>query len=395
MAEKKKILFVMSSMDSGGAERALLNLLEELPKYRYEITLLLLNPSGLFMGQIPQWVRTLDTPPLVADCFSSARDKRPGLKHLTADIISTICSQDPEARRGFRWKYFYSHWIGPIGGDYDTAVAFINGQVLYFVDEKVSAKRKIVFYHGDYISAHYSMDYEEPHLANMDGIYSISEKCVDMLRQLFPQFVRKIAYLPNISSVSAIKRCALEMEPVEYRGYRMKILTVARLTPEKGVDIAVRAAAVLKQRGIDFCWFELGKAGSAETNQIKNLIERLNVSDCFKLLGARSNPYPYIKQCDIVVQPSRHEGKSVFLDEAKILEKPIVATSYPTVQDQLNAGEGIIVEMDPTNLADGIQRLIEKPEERRRLSENLALLSHDNRGAMDAYCSAIEGDSAR
>ena len=96
---RRKIIFVMSSMDNGGAERALLNLLEELPRERYDVSLLLLNPSGLFMDQIPNYVHLVDTPKIVADCFSSARQGRHSVRHVLADVLSTIYSRDPETRR--------------------------------------------------------------------------------------------------------------------------------------------------------------------------------------------------------------------------------------------------------------------------------------------------------
>ncbi len=388
---KRKIIFVMSSMDNGGAERALLNLLEELPRERYDVSLLLLNPSGLFMDQIPNYVHLVDTPKIVADCFSSARQGRHSVRHVLADVLSTMYSRDPETRRGFRWVRFYSRWISPVPGSYDTAISFINGQVLYFVDEKIRAKRKIVFYHGDYRAAHYSKKYEEPHLRHMDGIYGVSEGVISMVKEFFPNLAEKIAVLPNITSPATIRRRAREFEPSEYEGMQMKVLTVARLTPEKGVDIAVRAAAELKKRGVYFTWFEIGKAPSSETKAIQNLISKLDVGDCFRLLGAKSNPYPYIQCCDIIVQPSRHEGKSVVLDEAKILGRPIVATAYPTVRDQIHDGEGIVVDINPIALADGVEGLIESPGERRILSEKVAGFVYDNRQLVSSYCSAIDG----
>jgi glycosyltransferase involved in cell wall biosynthesis len=392
-ATKHKIIFVMSSMDNGGAERALLNLMEELPRERYSVNLLLLNPSGLFMNQIPDYVNLLETPRAIADCFSSARQKRPSVRHAIADLFSIIHSRDPETRRGYRWKHFYSHWIEEIPGNFDTAISFINGQVLYFVDEKIQARRKIVFYHGDYKSAHYSKEYEEPHLQHMDGIYGVSEGVVSMLEDIFPELSDRMSVLPNITSPATIQRRACEFEPQEYDETAPRILTVARLTPEKGVDIAVKAAAELKRRGVSFIWFEIGKAPTSDVKAIEKIISELEVGDCFKLLGAKSNPYPYIAHCDIVVQPSRHEGKSVVLDEAKILGRPIVVTSYPTARDQIHDGEGIIVDIDPIALADGIEGLIESPERRKALSERVGELTYDNKALISLYCSKIDGDN--
>ena len=75
-------------------------------------------------------------------------------------------------------------------------------------------------------------------------------------------------------------------------------------------------------------------------------------------IGSRENPYPYIKNSDVIIQSSRFEGKSIVLDEAKILSKPIVATNYTTVRDQLKNEEGVICEMTPLDLAEKIMFML-------------------------------------
>lgn len=390
---KRKIIFVMSSMDNGGAERALLNLLEELPEDRYEINLLLLNPTGLFMGQIPEKVNVLQTPEKVRDCFTSVRGRKAGAWRVTADIVSMVVSRDEETRRGFRWKHFFSPAIDKIPGHYDTAISFINGQVLYFVNEKVNADRKIVFYHGDYRSAHYSEKYERPCLERMNGIYAVSDKCIDIVRSVFPEMARKMKSLPNIVSSEVIRRRASEFMPAEYDAGALRILTVARITHEKGVDTAIRAAAELKQRGCSFHWYEMGKGlpGDSEQAACEKLVDELGVADVFTFLGARENPYPYIANCDIVVQPSRFEGKSVALDEAKILARPIVATAYPTVHDQLGDCEGVVAGTDAVSLADGVQELLENPSRRESVTSYLSSRDYGNSEYVTQYMCAIEG----
>lgn len=388
---KQKILFVMSSMDNGGAERALLNLLEELSSEEFDIDLLLLNPSGLFMNQIPSKVRVLDTPDVVKDCFTSIRGRRAGLWRISADVVSSLVSKDEESRRGFRWHHFYAREIGMVPYRYDTAISFINGQVLYFVDEKVQADKKIVFYHGDYVSAHYSSHYEYRHLQNMDDIFAISKECLSILKSVFPSMSDKMHYLPNIVSPKTIRARATDYYPKEYQSRNNIFLTVARVTHEKGVDIAIRAAHELKRRGISFVWFELGKgvAGDSEFNRCRKLIDELDVGDVFKLLGPKENPYPYIANCDIVIQPSRFEGKSVVLDEAKILAKPIVATAYPTVADQISDSDGIIVEIDPVALADGIESLIKDDELKAKLTRHLIEEEPSSPSCIDGYRKAL------
>ena len=273
------------------------------------------------------------------------------------------------------------------------AVSFINGQVLYFVDEKIEADRKIVFYHGDYRSARYSEKYERPCLERMDGIYAVSDKCIDIVRSVFPEMAYKMKSLPNIVSSEVVRRRASEFIPPEYDADAPRILTVARITHEKGVDTAIRAAAELKQRGCSFHWYEMGKGLPGDTEQAacEKLVEELGVADVFTFLGARENPYPYIANCDIVVQPSRFEGKSVALDEAKILARPIVATEYPTVHDQLGDREGVIAGTDATSLADGVQEMLENPSRRESVASYLSSRDYGNSEYVTQYMYAIEG----
>lgn len=390
---KKRVLFVMSSMDNGGAERALLNLLEALPSERYDIDLMLLNPSGLFMQQIPEKVNLLDTPPVMEECFTSIRGRRAKTWRIIADIISVLVSRDEETRRGFRWEHFFAPRIKSLPEHYDTAISFINGQVLYFVADKVSAGRKVVFYHGDYRSARYSESYERPRLEKMDGIYAVSEKCLGIVSSVFPDLSDRMGCLPNIVSSGAVRARASAFVPREYDQTKPVILTVARITHEKGVDLAIKASAELKSRGCVFHWYEIGKglSGDSEVEKCEKLIEDLGVSDVFTLLGAKVNPYPYIANCDIVVQPSRFEGKSVALDEAKILGRPIVATSYPTISDQLKEDEGVVVEINSSAIADGVEMLINDEAKRVEISNHLMSNNYGNSECIAAYYEAIDG----
>ena len=139
---------------------------------------------------------------------------------------------------------------------------------------------------------------------------------------------------------------------------RVKLLSVGRLGAQKGFDLAIKSAKILKDRGVDFIWIILGEG--PDRKKLQEQIDADELNNNVKLIGIRSNPYVYIKKCDIFVQTSRFEGKSIVLDEAKIFCKPIVVTNYPTVGDSIVDGQnGLIVEMDECSIADGIQRLLE------------------------------------
>ena len=176
--------------------------------------------------------------------------------------------------------------------------------------------------------------------------------------------------------------------PREYNRDDIKILSIGRLNHQKGFDIAIESAKYLYERGYRFKWYIIGD-GILENN-LKNLIEKNNMQDNVFLIGTRENPYPYIKNCDIFAQTSRFEGKSISLDEAKILSKPILVTNYSTAKDQIiNNKEGIIVDMSEKAIAEGLEILINDIEKRIELSEYLSRFEYGNKDLIDLYYKVI------
>lgn len=381
----KKIIFVMQSLYNGGAERSLVNLLNELPKGKFDISLLLFKEEGMFLKQVPDNVHVLDTPTSLKKLFSPVRKAG---KYAIVKVFGTIKSRKAEKKvpeqAAYRWQRYYSPIIPKLDKVFDIAVAYISGEVMYYVTEKVQAKSKYVWIHNDYRAAGHPKKYDYSYFKSMDGIISISDKCVKIFDEEFPEFKNKTFCIPNLTSSIVIKKRSVEFYPFEYEKEGCRILSIGRLSIQKGFDLAIAAANKLKSRGVLFKWYVIG-TGELES-ELKSDIARMGVSDCFILLGARENPYPYIKNCTIFVQPSRWEGKSVVLDEAKILAKPIVVTSYPTVKDQILDGqEGIVVNMNPEAIAEGIEALIKNEEKQHYLKNFLSTHEYGNQDEAKKY----------
>ena len=382
----KKILIVMFSLYNGGAEKSLVNLLNELPNDRYNIDLLLFKKEGLYLEQVPSTINILETPSDIKLLYQGT-----SLIRLFCVFISRLIYGRSAKANGLKWTHFYSKKIKVLDKNYDVALAYISGEVMYFVDEKVKAKKKIAWVHNDYRESRLPKKYDYPHFKNMDAIVTISDKCADILKEEFPEFKDKIYNIPNITSSSVIKKRAEEFYPEEYRGLdnKFKILSIGRLNPQKGFDMAISAAAILKLSGLKFEWFVIGN-GELES-KLKKQIKREGVEDCFKLIGVRENPYPYIKNCDIVVQSSRFEGKSIVLDEAKILAKPIAATAYSTVKDQIIDGsEGVICEMSSQGIADGINKLLKDEQLLHGMELYLSQHEYGNQQEVQKYMDLID-----
>ncbi|MBP3478961.1 MAG: glycosyltransferase [Oscillospiraceae bacterium] len=386
----KKLLFAIYSLGYGGAERSLVNLLQELPEEKYQIDLLLFQKKGDFIKQLPPSVRVLDTPKVLGGLYASVRNSG---KYVFTKVVGTACAriarQTKKSRSAFRWRHFYKNRIESLPEHYDVAVAYVGSEVMYFVRDKVKADRKAVWIHNDYRTAGYSKEDDYPYFAEMDAIVSVSKECVDVLREEFPEFQEKMHHIDNITSSALIRKRAEAFVPEEYESGKHNILSVGRLWPQKGFDMAVDAAQILKNRGLSFRWFIIGEGFLRENleKQIKNAALENHVI----LLGTRNNPYPYIRNCSVLVQTSRYEGKSVVLDEGKILCAPIVTTAYPTAADQIIDGrEGLVTEMSPEGIAQGIMEMLAEEDRRRQIQDYLNSQEYGNQCEVKKYCRILD-----
>ena len=386
----KRILFVMMSLQSGGAEKSLVNLLNEMNPQKYEIDLLLFRKTGTFLSQVPSYVHICNIPAEINKLYGNMSQAG---NLLGTKIIGTLAAKvhesTPGARAGYRWEHYYTKKIPMLTKQYDVAFAYITGETMFYTVEKVQANRKICFVHNDYKTANHPKKYDYRYFEKLDGIASISKLCCDVLEEEFPEFSDKIWCIENITSSAVIKKRAVEFVPKEITGTN-NILSVGRLMSQKGFDLAISAASILKKRNMDFHWYIVGDGELRK--DLENQIENEGLQSEFTILGIKENPYPYIKACTIFAQTSRYEGKSVVLDEAKILAKPIVVTNYATVNDQIiDRREGIVVDMTPEGIANGIAELLGNKQLRKSLENYLSLHEYGNQIEIEKYYKYIEG----
>lgn len=380
---KKSILIVMSSLSAGGAEKSLIDFLYEVDFEKYQIDLLLLKKRGLFLNQLPEAVNLLETPQRISELYiDHIMLGKSGIVKIVGTFFAMLLKKGFDYQKAFRWKYFYRDYIETIEKEYDIAIGWINGESSYLVCDKVNAKKRILMVHSDYKSANFPREYDYEYFRQADYVGSISEKCVDILKEVFPEFSYKFWLLRNITSEKVVRRKGKEFYPCEYNGYELNILSIGRLSYEKGFDLAVEAAKFLLKFNVDFKWFVIGEGD--ERKKLHSLIQKNKLDKNFFLLGLRENPYPYIANCDVFVQPSRYEGKSVVLDEAKILYRPIIVTEYPTVHDQINENEGIIVAMKGKSIAEGIMSMYDL-DSRKIYSDYMFGQKYGNQSEMKKY----------
>lgn len=394
---KKKILFVINNLNCGGAEKALISLLETIDYSKYDIDLLLFKQEGVFMSKIPSKVNLLPTPknykyfdmPVKKSILELIKKFR--FNVAFARVVSVYIFKTEKSKAVLEqrvWKYL-SKGINKLDTEYDVAIGYLEKNPVYFCVDKVKAKRKIGWIHNDYEKLGMSKDIDNKYFKKLDYIFTVSEECLNVLERVFPQYKNKFKIMHNIISVETVKNLSDEnIDDVVFNNENINIVSVGRLNYQKGFEMAVEACAILKGKGYKIKWNIVGEG--EERVKLENMIKELNVKNEFNLLGIRENPYPYVKQSDIYVQPSRFEGKSIAIDEAKILNKPIILTNFSTANDQIISGfNGLICDMNSKALANEIEKVISNNRLKNKLVNNLLKESFSNEKEINKLYSVI------
>lgn len=390
----KKILLVMPTLRMGGAEKSVVSLLKALDPERVSVDLLLFEGGGALQQEVPSWVNMIEadhvTRAMTLEMRNYFRDllKKGRVCAAVARALMTIRAGIAAKKHVscFGWGTIAKH-IPELGGHYDAAVGYLEGFADFYVVDKVSADKKIGWIHTD-MTNRTPAPQEAAYYGRFDAIATISDICRDAFAAHFPAAAEKIQVIENIVLPQDVQDKANVDVSVNWRGDIPNLITVGRLDYHKGIDVAARACKVLKDRGVEVNWHVYGKG--IMHDEITRYIEENGLQDNFILEGLALNPYPFMKQAEILVQPSRLEGKSIVLDEAKILGKAIVVTNYPSVADQIEDGvTGLITGMEPEHIADGIQRLLEDESLKHTLEENCLREPNRSIRAVNAFYEMI------
>ena len=216
----------------------------------------------------------------------------------------------------------------------------------------------------------------------------VSDSTREILNEVFPEYKDKIEVIYDISDPNLIIKMSLLGEGYDDNFDGLRILTVGRLANQKGYDIALDACKILKEKGINFRWYSLGIGPLKE--EIEKYIADNKLEDYFKLLGVKSNPYPYIRNCDIYVQTSKFEGFGLAIAEARMLNKPVVTTRFDAVYNQMvDRKNGLVVDMDAKGISDGILELINYKELKSEIVEYLTREKKGNIEELDKFYKLI------
>lgn len=361
--KKRRLLFVIESLVAAGAEKSLVTLLSVLDYSRYEVDLQLLSYGGEFEKYVPSEVRLL--PPLPYYEFAKQGVVR---QLLSLDFRKLIARwrYSWAIRRGrtfhqdkarLFWK-IVSPCLPTSTRSYDAAIAYAQGLPTFYVVDKVQAAKKLAWVNVGYRLQGENRSFQQRFYAMADAIVPVSDAAKQVFSEVYPEFAGKMSVIWDMLDAGFIRRLADEPSEKKMESGLPTLLTIARLNkPQKGYDITLEACRILRDRGVKFRWYAIGRGGYRA--EMERYIEEHRLQDVFAFLGTTPNPYPYIKGCTLYVQTSRHEGYGLSIAEARILNRPVVTTEFDAVYNQMVPGKnGLVVPQDPVAVADAVERLL-------------------------------------
>ena len=370
----------MHYLELGGAEMALIGLLNALDPERVDVDLFIYSHQGPLMKFIPEWVNLL---PEVKEYSMIERPMGEALRNGQFGVVAGRLLARMRHKRHIRKARFtgddgsimqyVGNCVTPMlpkinpEVEYDLCISFLTPHNIG--RDKVRARKRLAWIHTDYSTVHVNAALELPVWGAYDYIAAISPEVHSSFIRTFPALKSKVVDIENILSSDFVRQRAEETDvKAEFSG-SVNLLSIGRFCTAKNYDNVPDIARRIVESGHpDLKWYIIGYGGDEAL--IRRKISEAGMEEHVILLGKKENPYPYIKACDIYVQPSRYEGKSVTVREAQMPGKPVAVTAYPTAASQINDGiDGVIVLLDNEGCARALAEFIKDNDKQRSLIE--------------------------
>ena len=418
---KKRIFIAIHYLEIGGAEMSLIGLLQSFDYNKVEVDLFVYRHQGELLAMIPREVNLLPEIPAYAQIEAPLKETiQKGFWRIAYGRLKAKWEHQQFVKRnhpidgGAIFGYVAKNvtpYLPDINPEttYDLAISFLTPHNI--VLQKVKAKKKACWIHTDYTKVAVNAELELPIWGGYDHIVSISEEVTASFLKVFPTLKDKIVLIENILSERFVRERAgdgLKDDGLRFKVESLKstpphplplgkgrginnqepgrliqssyplpdssaiaattnveetlnLLSVGRFSYAKNYDNVPDICRRIIEKGVDLRWYLIGFGGDEAL--IRQKIQEAGMEDHVIILGKKTNPYPYIKACDIYIQPSRYEGKSVTVREAQILCKPVIVTNYTTAPSQIKDGiDGVIVPMENAKCADGIVDFIKNKD---------------------------------
>lgn len=383
---KLKVIFMIINMNIGGTEKALLSMIDEMDKEKWDVTILMLERAGGFLEDVPQWIKVkyvkeyselkplVQNPPIV-----TVKNLLKKGRIIKGSSLAFHYGISKVSKSLLHWYNYVLKEITPLEESYDVAVAYAGPMDLIttFVSEKISAKKKVQWIHFDISKITFDEGIVKKLYPRFNKIFVVSEEGKKKLINKFSFLNQNTEVFHNVVSKAKIAKLADGERSYEDSYNGIRILTVGRLSKEKGQDLIIDALVKLKSEGYKVRWYCIGDGNLKD--QCLKLRRRLNLEENFILLGSKKNPYPFMKCCDIYVQPSRHEGYCITLAEARCFNNPIVATDFTGAKEQVEHGKtGLICDSNSESIFKAVKELIDNTNLRKNIISNMISIKKDD-----------------
>ena len=387
----KKIIIVNNNMKVGGVQKSLCNLLSELDEREdYDVSLLLFNPVGDYIDQIPPRVRVITTKSLFRYIGISQGEAK-GLGKIKRGFLAGVCRIFGRAA-AVRLMLVSQK---KISDSYDCAISFLHnggnksfyGGVQEFTLRRINAKKKVAFIHCDYNRSGANNKNNSRLLDGFDVIAACSDGCKRALDTACPHLAHKTVIVNNCNNISEIRKMA-DDNTVVYDTDYINVISVARLSPTKGIDRAIKAVEVAVRSGIPVRLHILGDG--VEAADLKEMVASRGLDESVILYGEQSNPYRYMKNADLFLLTSYHEAAPMVIDEAYVLGVPTFTTRTTSSDEMVTERKcGWVCENDQESLNQALLAVLSDPGRLKGMKEGLRECVVNNDAAMSQLAGIV------
>lgn len=389
---RKKVAVLLPWLKMGGTNKVALRFIKQLIAY-CDVTLILSQNKGELFDEVPSGVTVIiDKMQDFKDIF---KDDLRGfrLRYLIKDLIyyaKIKFGQDDIDN----YRYLVERHSFISEDEFDCAITY-HGQSperLLNLIYRIHAKKKVAWIHGEMSFSQKTCHKMSKYYKTLDHFFFVSNPTMMSFQKMIGVEAGKCTVYYNPIDKTEILYLAEQPMDVVFRKDQYNLLTVGRISSEKGQDMIPQIVSKLLNQGLDVCWYIVGEGDNRKT--VEELIEKFKVQDHVRFLGTKINPYSYMKHCDLYVQPSYTEGYSTTICEAGILGKAIIGTKPSGgIRDQITDGkDGLIVDATVNGLTEAVKYLLKNESLRVQFANRILNKNFEGNGEITKFLLYLESD---
>ncbi len=346
---KKKVLFGITSLELGGAERVLVDISNKLCE-KYDISIFSIYDNGALKSELNKNIRFISL-------YNCKYDELTKVQRMWSPIRILLFS-----------KIIYNKKIKK---DYDIEISFLEGPITRLFSNKNNRTRKIAWIHNDIkkvfgssLKAKIKYFIDKITYKKYDNLVFVSKDNMKQFKEVYSDInPNKMQVIYNYINSDLVLEKA-EQSITELGNYEGKnLVTVCRLVEQKAIDRLIKVHSRLIREGYKHNIFVIGDG--PERAHLQDLINVESVNNSFFLLGKKNNPYPYIKGADYFCLLSYFEGYGMVLEEAKILNKNIIITDTAARESVTDYKKCIILENSEDGIYNGMKKILNSKDEKK------------------------------